>query len=150
MEIKKDNRTAVHRKAAITTSAFLLVILSVTVLGMKVFSPQPTSFLGPIVEGERTLIGSHTAQATDEKLALNLDINQHLDNLANTLDEVIENTDGTKLENARDTLTAEGKSIVKEEIEKATISVWKIILDATWGKLQAFAGVIWSSVRGVE
>ncbi|MBU0624983.1 hypothetical protein KKF05_01430 [Patescibacteria group bacterium] len=103
MEIRKDARLKLHRRVAITTGAFLLLIIGVTILGMTIFSPQtgapnrsqpglPSSDTNQKIG--RTQVSSQVARNTEsdsladaEEILAELRLNERLNSLTETLEE---------------------------------------------------------------
>ena len=153
MQIQKNERNKTHRKVAAVTGSFLLLIIGVTLFGMHVFSPpQPNSNYRGLaaLENRGTLIGSPSAQAADGELLPDLD--EKLDGLADTLDEVITNardtgqTDGNENTDGESVSEDEG---VKKDLEtaveagKATWTLWSLLWEVVWPKVSSVAGAIW-------
>jgi len=153
MQIQKNERNKTHHKVALVTGSFLLLIIGVALFGMHVFSPQQTNPHNrslAMLENRGTLIGSPSVQAADGELLPDLD--EKLDGLADTLDEVITDardtgrTDGNQNTDGESVSEDEG---VKKDLEtaveagKATWSLWGLLWDVVWPKVSSVAGAIW-------
>jgi hypothetical protein len=155
MQIRKDDRNKTHHKVAMVTGSFLLVIIGVTLLGMHVFSPSTPSDAVRLAKLNRsTLIGSPEAQAADGTILPDLD--EKLDGLADTLDEVITDArDTNQVEEGAGEPENEG-SDVKADLEtaveagKATWSLWTLLWEVIWPKVSSVAGAIWGALSANE
>jgi len=159
MEIRKDDRNKAHRKVAIVTGSFMMLILGVTILGMTVFSPEQrgpnTGRLAKLNNEHPPLIGSPVAQAAEGEILPDLD--EHLDSLADSLEDVIQDARGSHTKEAADEeRTEEGGQRSAEqtlndletaaEAGTAAWNLWSLLWDVLWPKVHTFAGALWTTV----